>query len=147
MQLIWRVFDFSLKSQFILLFSLFLLLFMSLIALFDTIHGYHCTISTNFYLYLEYFQQKASSFSKISDSKQNLTSSIWPKLHQSDLFAPYSTWFFPFHEKLIGRSFPLLSYGLFLSIKMRYHFPKKPMTLNLLTTLAWQLTKKSVTNF
>ena len=41
-----------------LLFSLFFLLFMNPIALFDTIHGFHCTISTNFYLYLQYFQQK-----------------------------------------------------------------------------------------
>ena len=32
----------------ILLFSLFLLLFMGLIALFDTIHESHCTILTNF---------------------------------------------------------------------------------------------------
>ena len=36
----------------ILLFNLFLLLFMSLTAFFGTIHGSHCTISTNFYFYL-----------------------------------------------------------------------------------------------
>ena len=35
--------------QLILLFSLFLLLFMSSSILFDTIYGSHCTISTNFY--------------------------------------------------------------------------------------------------
>ena len=52
--------------QLILLFSLFLLLFMSPIALFDTIYGSHCTISANFYLYLLYFQQKVFSFNKIS---------------------------------------------------------------------------------
>ena len=52
--------------QFLLLFSLFLLLFMGLTALFGIIHGSHCTILTNFYLYLNYFQQKKSRFSKIS---------------------------------------------------------------------------------
>ena len=38
--------------QLILLFSLFLLLFLGFITLFDTIHGSHCTITANFYLYL-----------------------------------------------------------------------------------------------
>ena len=55
--------------QLILLFSLFLLLFMSLTALFGTIHGSHCTILANFYLYLQYFQQKVFSFSKINGSQ------------------------------------------------------------------------------
>ena len=41
--------------QIILLFSLFLLLFMGPTALFDTIYGSYCTISTKFYLYLQYF--------------------------------------------------------------------------------------------
>jgi len=45
-------FRYSLKDQFILLFSLFLLLFMSLSVLFDIIHEFHYTVSTNFYLYL-----------------------------------------------------------------------------------------------
>ena len=40
------------KSQLILLFSLFLLLFTGLIVFFDTIHGSHYTISINFSLYL-----------------------------------------------------------------------------------------------
>ena len=53
-------------GQLILLFSLFLLLFIGLIALFGTIHGFHCTISANFYLYLQYFQQKKFNFSKIN---------------------------------------------------------------------------------
>ena len=43
------------KMKIISLFSLFLLLFMGLIALFSTIHRLHCTISINFYLYLSYF--------------------------------------------------------------------------------------------
>ena len=34
----------------------FFLLFMYLIVFFDTIHRSHCTISTNFYFYLQYFQ-------------------------------------------------------------------------------------------
>ena len=61
--LIKCAFSLSLKSQFILLFSLFFLLGPT--ALFDTIHGSHCTISANFYLYLQYFQQKVFNFSKI----------------------------------------------------------------------------------
>ena len=55
--------------QLILLFSLFLLLFMSLTVLFGTIYGYHCIISANFYLYLQYFQQKIFNYSKISRSQ------------------------------------------------------------------------------
>ena len=58
----------KLKSQLILLFNLFLLLFISSIALFGTIYGFHCTISVNFYLYLQYFQQKIFSFSKTNES-------------------------------------------------------------------------------
>ena len=45
-----------LKIKIISTFSLFLLLFISFIVLFDTIYGSHYTISTNFYLYLQYFQ-------------------------------------------------------------------------------------------
>ena len=46
----------KLKSQLILLFNLFLLLFMDLTVLFGTIYGSYCTISVNFYFYLQYFQ-------------------------------------------------------------------------------------------
>ena len=42
-----------------------------LIALFGTIYGSKCTISTNIYLYLQYFQQKVFNFSKISGSQTN----------------------------------------------------------------------------
>ena len=45
--------------------ALFLLLFMDPNAFFDTIYGFHGTISANFYLYLQYFQQKIFSFSKM----------------------------------------------------------------------------------
>ena len=62
-------FAFTLKSQFILLFSTFLLLFIGHTILFDTIHKSHCTISINLYLYLLYFQQKVFNFSKISRSQ------------------------------------------------------------------------------
>ena len=55
--------------QLILLFSLFLLLFISPTVFFGTIHGSHCTISLNFYLYLKYFQQKVFSFGKINGSQ------------------------------------------------------------------------------
>ena len=46
------VFSKNYFCQLILLFSLFLLLFMSLTALFDTIHGSYGIISANFYFYL-----------------------------------------------------------------------------------------------
>ena len=59
----------SLKNQLILLFSIFLLLFINPTALFDTIHRLHCIISANFYFYLQYFQQKVFSFSKINKSQ------------------------------------------------------------------------------
>ena len=48
-------FGLGLKIKIISLFSLFLLLFIGPVAFFGTIHGPHCTISTNFYLYLQYF--------------------------------------------------------------------------------------------
>ena len=47
----------KLKSQFILLFNLFLLLFIGLTTFFGTIHGPHYITTTNFYFYLQYFQQ------------------------------------------------------------------------------------------
>ena len=46
--------------QLILLLSLFLLLFMSPTTLFGIIHGFHCTISTNFYLISSIFRKKFS---------------------------------------------------------------------------------------
>ena len=56
----------GLKIKIIALFSLFLLLFMGPTALFGTIHRSYCTISINFYPYLQYSQQQFFSFSKIS---------------------------------------------------------------------------------
>ena len=58
-------------AKIILLFSLFLLLFIGPIALFNTIHESHCIILVKFFLYLQYFQQKVFSFSKISGSQTN----------------------------------------------------------------------------
>ena len=52
MQFAYFVFDKNYFRQFILLFNLILLLFMSLIAFFDTIYESHCIMSINFYLYL-----------------------------------------------------------------------------------------------
>ena len=51
-----RAFGLGLKIKIISLFNLFLQLFMGSTALFDIIHELHCTMSTNFYLYLQYFQ-------------------------------------------------------------------------------------------
>ena len=62
-------FAYRLKSQVILLFNLLLLLFMGSTAFFGIMYGSHCTISANFYLYLQYFQQKVFSFSKINESQ------------------------------------------------------------------------------
>jgi len=59
-------FSSSLKNQLILLFNLFLLVFMSSTVFFNIIHRFYCTISTNFYFYLQYFQQKIFNFSKIN---------------------------------------------------------------------------------
>ena len=42
---------------------------MSLTILFSIIYGAHYTISANFYLYLQYFQQKVFNFSKINGSQ------------------------------------------------------------------------------
>ena len=42
---------------------------MSSTALFDIIHVFYYTISINFYLYVQYFQQKIFSFNKISGSQ------------------------------------------------------------------------------
>ena len=35
--------------------------------IFATIYGFYCTISTNIYFYLQYFQQKVFKFSKLSE--------------------------------------------------------------------------------
>ena len=40
---------------------------MSFIVLFDTIHEPYYIISTNIYLYLQYFQQKIFNFNKINE--------------------------------------------------------------------------------
>ena len=41
--------------------------------LFGTIHKSHCTISANFYLYLQHFQQKVFNFSKIIEFQTDPT--------------------------------------------------------------------------
>ena len=45
---------------------------MNPIALFCTIRRSHNTISTNIYLYLQYFQQKVFSFNKINGFQTDL---------------------------------------------------------------------------
>ena len=71
------VFGSKLRSQLILLFSLFLLLFRGFTALFGTIHGSHYTIAAKFYLY----QQKIFSFNKISESQTSPNSGLEGTLH------------------------------------------------------------------
>ena len=79
-------FGFKLKSQFILLFSLFLLLFICPIALFGTIHESYCTIFTNFYIYLQYFQNKFFNFSKINEFQ---TENCAPQQANSRVIVPF----------------------------------------------------------
>ena len=62
--------------QLILLFSLFLLLFMVPLHFFATIHRSYYTISVNFYLHLQYFQQKKFNFNKINRSQTNIKQTI-----------------------------------------------------------------------
>ena len=49
--------------------NLFFLLFMGFVVLFDTIYESHYTISANFYIYLQYFQQKNFNFIIINRSQ------------------------------------------------------------------------------
>ena len=53
--LLKHVFDKDYFCQHILLFRLFLLLFIGLTALFDTIYRFYYIILANFYIYLKYF--------------------------------------------------------------------------------------------
>ena len=68
---------------------------MGSIALFGPIHGSHCTILVNFYLYIPYFRQKVFSFSKTNrsqtDSKCTFDKDyfcyyLWVSLHFLVLF-------------------------------------------------------------
>ena len=78
----------KLKSQFILLFNLFLLLFMSPTALFGTIHEFHVANSVNFYLYLA----KVFSFNKINrfqiDPSRESFSVLWK---QENVFVEFDS--------------------------------------------------------
>ena len=49
---------------------------MSLTVLFGTIHEVHYIISVNFYLYLQYFQQKVFNFNKINKFQKTLEPDI-----------------------------------------------------------------------
>ena len=59
----------KIKIQLILLFSLFLLLFINLTALFGTIHKSYCTISANFYFIYSTFNKKFLILAKQTDLK------------------------------------------------------------------------------
>ena len=90
----------KLKSQFILLFNLFFLLFLSSTAFFGTIHESYYTISVNFYLYLQYFQQKNFSFNKISKSQTNPY--IYIYIYQlSSIYSTNYILFFWVHKPLV----------------------------------------------
>ena len=52
-------------------YSAFFLLFMGLTVIFYIINRFHCIISAKFYFYLQYFQQKNFSFSKIGGAQMN----------------------------------------------------------------------------
>ena len=76
----------KLKSQRILLFNFFLVLFINLTVLFGIIHGFQCTISTNLYIYLQYFQQKIFNFSKISGFQTHHLVCVWLQIKKSAYF-------------------------------------------------------------
>ena len=46
---------------------------MGLTTFFGIIHEFYCTILANFYLYLQYFQQKVFNFGKISRFQKDLS--------------------------------------------------------------------------
>ena len=58
--------------------------------LFSTIYGFHSTISANFYLYLQYFQQKNFNFRKISDPKHTVNLNLYNFLKQANCFSLFS---------------------------------------------------------
>ena len=76
----------KLKSQFTLLFSSFLVLFMNLTVLFGTIHEFQCTISANLYIYLQYFQQKIFNFSKIRGFQTHHLVCVWLQIKKLAYF-------------------------------------------------------------
>ena len=102
------MFGSKLKCRLILLFSLFFLLFMGSIALFVTIHEFQCTVSTNFYLYLLYFQQKIFSFSKINRSQ---TSPQYHYLRVQPSCSMISIFHVESHGYLVG--FPVMFGSIF----------------------------------
>ena len=76
-QKIWYIYIYIVGVQQKLFLSIYFtiqlnfLLSINLTALFGTIYKSHCTISANFYLYLQYFQQKVFSFNKINRSQMD----------------------------------------------------------------------------
>ena len=77
---------------------------MSPIALVDTIYGSHYTISANFYLYLQYFQQKVFSLSKISEFQTD-PKSIWQETFLITIFVYLLTLFswYKYNQFLVSR--------------------------------------------
>ena len=71
------------------------LLLLGSIALFDTILKFHYTISTNFYIYLQYFQQKVFYFNKISRSQTD-PKCLFGQLIFSQLILLFSLFFLLF---------------------------------------------------
>ena len=107
--------------QLILLFNLFLLLFISLTALFGIIYGFYCTISTNIYLYLQYFQQKVFSFSKISRSQIG-SQCLFGQLIFCQLFLLFSLFLLLFMDPTaifctIYRSYCTISTNIYLYLR------------------------------
>ena len=90
--------------QLILLFSLFLLLFMSPLTFFGIIHESYYTISTHFYIYLQYFQQKIFNFSKINEFQTDTQAQFGSMLRFAAFKFPAFSLFFCF---FFARLFPL----------------------------------------
>ena len=79
-------------------------LFMGSYVLFGIIHESHCTISTNFYLYLPYIQQKNFNFSKISGSQIDLNNIITNTyVYHTFIYSKEKVW--PFVWIILGSTY------------------------------------------
>ena len=79
-------------------------LFLGPYVLFGTIHGFHCIISANFYLYLPYIQQKNFSFNKISGSQIDLNNII-PNNYVYHAFIYFKEKVWPFVWIILGSTY------------------------------------------
>ena len=92
---------------------------MSPIVLFYTIYESHCTISINIYLYLQYFQQKVFSISKISGSQTNPKCVYLTKIKKPAYFTIHLIFFLLFMSLFV---FFGTIYGFYCTILVNFYF-------------------------